>query len=207
MRLWWVVLVAGCGFQVTITGDAATSDDAPPDDASELDIDASPIDAPACPANYFALGNEASRYFLRNEARELEEHHELCTADGTHLVVIDTAAEAALLRELVDTTQGLPTTQFGPLVYIGAAQRPNQSSPGAGWISATGTFNPAFWAFGEPNDGAGIENGDEHLAAIWRGHDLIADVRDDHEVAAICECDGKAVTPAFDEALLENLDE
>jgi hypothetical protein len=159
------------------------------------------VDQRDCPTSYIALSNQVSRYRLRTDALTVFAHHTLCVAEGAHLAVIDTPQEAAALRQLVDDAQGLPPSPFGPLVFTGGAQRSNQFSPGAGWLSVTGGFNASFWNIGEPNDGDTFEFGDEQFAAIWRDHNLFADVPNTGPFAAICECDGKEITSEYKEII------
>jgi hypothetical protein len=205
-----MTLLAGCGFRVTTSSDIRPVDDAPLDDAVEVDdapddadaaIDAVPVDAPwsaaDCPINYVVVGNQLTRYRIDFNAVGVRAHHEVCTAEGTHLAVIETQQEASALRQFIDGTNGLPTTSFGPFVYIGAAQRPNQALRDAGWFSATGPFNQSFWNSNEPNDGTGGENNEENFAAIWRDQNLLVDLDHDIPVAGLCECDGKEITSEF----------
>jgi hypothetical protein len=196
---------AGCGFQVTLTDAPPAILDAPVDTALDTMmtiIDGPPIDAAwtvdDCPPTYQEIGAQATRYFLRTSAMSVTDHHEACAADGTHLAVLDTASEAAALRQFVDGTSGLPSNAFGAFVWIGVAQRTNQVSVGSGWISATGAqFPTQFWHSGEPNDGLGIEDGEEQFGAIWRNHDLVADIREDDDMAGLCECDGAPITAVY----------
>jgi len=209
VRVRWItvfVALAGCGFRVTLASDAAVGSDTIVDDAVDADqpIDAT-IDEPvvaSCPTSYIALGNLSSRYFLRTNGSTIRTHHLGCVADGAHLAVIDTASEAAVVRQLVDGTTGLPTSSYGPFVFAGSAQRPNQTMTTTGWISATGAFtSQPFWQNGEPNDLPGGEDGGEQFIAIWRDHDLLVDIAGNGSFAALCECDGAPITEDY-EALM-----
>ncbi len=209
-----MAVLAGCGFRVTVGTDNRPVDDAvvidaevdAPPDEPDAAIDASVVDAPwsaaDCPINYIAVGNQLTRYRLDVTAIGVRAHHDVCSGEGQHLVVIETQQEASALRQFIDGTQGLPTTSFGPMVYIGAAQRPNQALRDAGWFSATGPFNHAFWNTNEPNDGTGGENNEENFAAIWRDQNLLVDLDHDIPIAGLCECDGKEITLEY-KALIE----
>lgn len=202
MRVWWVTLIAGCGFQVTVTDTPAIIDAPAIDSLGTMTIDGPPVDAAwtvdDCPTSYQAISGQPTRYFLRTTAMTVTDHHEACTMEGTHLAVIDSVGEAAALRQFVDGTSGLPSNGLGEFVWIGVAQRANQVSVGSGWISANGaTFPAQFWESGEPNDGFGTEDGEEEYGAIWRNHDLVADIREDYEMAGLCECDGVAIASTY----------
>jgi hypothetical protein len=206
MRVWWMVLLVGCDFRLRLGADAP-GDDVLPIDAADPDaadapaIDGPPVDAPwsaaDCPSDYVAVGNQATRYHIHFNSAGVLAHHVSCATEGTHLAVIETQQEASALRQFIDDSVGLPTTTSGILVYIGAVQRDSQVATGAGWLFATGPFNSAFWNIGEPDDGAGVENDEEQVAAIWRDHNLLADVPFDFPIAGICECDGKAITDDY----------
>ncbi len=216
MRAPWVIalaVVTGCGFHISGSGEPAVADANPTiDSGMDAEIDAmvdpeidAPIDSPPmleCPVSYITVGNETSKYKLHATGRTFVGQHNTCVAEGTHLAVIDTIEEAAALRQLVDATSGLPTSSFGPFVFIGSAQLDGQPMTSAGrsmgWISATGPFTSApFWENGEPNDISGVENGDEQFAAIWRDHDLLVDLAGNGSFAGLCECDGKPITVEF----------
>jgi hypothetical protein len=215
MRAWWtmvaVAMGAGCGFRVTVSSDDASMIDAAEIDAAE--IDAMPTDAMPdagwlasdCPQSYIQIGASPTRYALHTTAMNVFDHHELCEDDGTHLAVIQTAQEAAALKQFIDGTSGLPTTQFGPLVWVGAAQRRNQTNPTSGWMWATGSQTVMFWESGEPNDGFGTEDGQEEFGAIWRGNNLLADMNENTNLAGLCECDGAPVVPTY-ESLVDDGD-
>ncbi len=208
MRVWWLMLVAGCGFQISSSGGQPGGDAAIDAGGPGTEADASePMDAAdalQCPANYITLGSLPSRYFLNTLARTMVQHHDLCAQDGTHLAVVDSADEAQPLKKIVDDALNLPSTGYGPQVYIGSLQARGRSSPATGWISATGPFDGSYWHVGEPNDGAGLENDEEQAAFIWRGHDLLSDYPHTVNQAAICECDGLSTTAEY-EALVADL--
>jgi hypothetical protein len=214
-----IVLLTGCGFHISGAGSATTDDaDAPmdmdtgSDSGMDADIDARDIDASIdgpfvtpCPADY-SVTSGTSKYKLQTVGRTYRAQYMACMTEGTHLAVIDSAQEALALRQLIDGTSGLPTSSFGPFVFIGSAQQPGQPMTSAGramgWISATGPFTSAsFWENGEPNDISGVENGDEDFAAIWRGHDLIVDLAGNGSFAGVCECDGLPVTLDFQQLM------
>jgi hypothetical protein len=196
-----ISLVAGCGFRISGSADPGAMD-ADPDtgEAIDADLDGNPmdamIDAPVlasdCPPTYVAIGTLVSRYRLISTAADAEAQFTACNGGGTHLAVVDTQTEANALRQFIDGITNLPSS----FVYIGSVQDPTAMTTAGGWISATGAFNDDFWQNGEPNDTAGIENGDEQFAAIWRLHDLLADVSNS-KMPALCECDGLAVTEQF----------
>lgn len=196
----WIVLIAGCGFEVSTNAMPADSP-LPPDLMSTLDAPA--VDAgwsaDTCPKDYISIGTSATRYSLHTTAMNVRAHHELCTQEGTHLAVLDSPAEALALRQFIDGISGLPSSdEFGVFVWIGAAQRANESLPTSGWINATGgTFDASLWNFAEPNDLAVVENGQEDVAALWQLHDFVADVDEDGDHAGLCECDGTPITQDY----------
>lgn len=164
-------------------------------DAPAADADESPR---TCPKDYISIGTSATQYSLHATAMSLRAHHDLCTQEGTHLAVLDSSAEALALRQYIDGINGLPSGEFGVFVWIGAAQRANESLPTSGWINATGgTFDASLWNFAEPNDLAGVENGQEDVAALWQQHDFVADVDEDGDHAGLCECDGTPITQEY----------
>lgn len=221
MRPGWIIAVgflAGCGFQISVPGGTAAGSDANIVDSDPGTADASdgngptdavlPIDAPidamvvSCPANYVSVGNQTSKYLLRTNDVDFTTHYAACMSDGTHLAVVDTAPEAAQLKQLIDSTNNLPTSAFGPFVFVGSVQKQNQSTPSVGWLSATGPFNASFWDNGgDPNDAPGGEDGDEQVAAIWRNHNLLVDLSTDQTFAGLCECDGLASTTEYTTAV------
>lgn len=210
----FIASLAGCGFR--ISGGTGAVDDAGLDAQGEGDADVDAmmpgddaeidptsdamIDAPPalqCLSSYVTLGSvSTSRYRLITTGASVVAQHNACVGDGAHLAVIDNAIEAAVLRQLVDGTSGLPNVAGYTLVYVGSAQLPNQANKSTGWISATGPFTAGFWETNEPNDGSGSEDGEEQFAAIWRNHDTLADIGK-FSLGALCECDGKPVTVEF----------
>ena len=193
-----VLLVLGaCGFSVPGQGasidDGPRPIDAPPgttgDSGVPIDgavaIDATPIDAPApCPAQFVAVpaANNTHRYAVFPRASQLTAQV-TCSSLGTHLLRLDTQAEATALEAFIDAqiSTGNDTHLYR---VIGSRNRlfiPNTwHDEDLGFL----TFLP--WGTNEPTSGIGEdcmvlkkESGMGVIGADQCGSD--------HEFA--CECD------------------
>lgn len=162
----------------------ARADAAPPPDAA--------FDPATCPAGYATTiaAAPASRYRWIAVNRTWPAHRQDCEDDlvgATHLVVLDSAAEA----------QQIAAASSSMYYHVGAAQAPNQASVQAGWTTLTGEPVPAsMWHAGQPNDSNGSENDQQDRASVnTLDGPLLQDVEASFSTHAVCECDGKPVVP------------
>lgn len=112
----------------------------------------------------------------------------------THLAAIGSVEEAIYLEG------ALEDQDVQPGAWIGAVQVRSASSPSAGWIIPDGTLLPAgLWGSLEPNDGfdGTVEGGNEQYTRLDRGRQYLVDIAPIIDSAAICECDGVAVSTDF----------
>lgn len=144
----------------------------------------------ACPDGYVDIGGlPGTRHRVISAVHNFWDHHDDCNDDGTatptHLVVLDSQAEADLLAEIV-----------GGRYFIGAAQAPGQSSKSAGWLRFDGGPMASAWAVNsnpsEPSDADGVEDGDEQVA-IADEAGLTHDAGGVTAYRAVCECDGRPI--------------
>jgi hypothetical protein len=136
----------------------AAVDDAPPPPPVDAGVDAPPpppdAAAPTCPGGYVAVDGLASRYrVVTSQYRRWTGAEADCEDDGagTHLVVLDSAAELALLD-----------ARLGEDV-LGRRERPGQRGHLAHRHRAVPALLP--WNSGEPNDILGEDCGE---IARWR---------------------------------------
>lgn len=214
LRWTFAILLSGCGFTLQpapATTDADTSRDGRVPDAIELDapggsidaaIDAAPIpdafvppafDPATCPAGYTAtiVASPLSRYRFIMSNQSWVTQHQDCANDlvgATHLVVLDTVAEAQQVNAATSSTS----------YHVGAAQPPGQANPLAGWLALTGEpVSATVWYPGQPNDNDYAENSQQDRGAVNTGvSSLLQDVEATFSTHAVCECDGKGVAPA-----------
>lgn len=153
-----LALVAGCSFRTNPRSpsdsgaDAARTGDAGNTDAP---VDApGTIDARVCPAGYAPIAGApaTSRYKLFGNAPPNDQSNSwtggkaLCEADGTHLVIVETPAEASAIGAVIQLAAGSPYYWEG---ITDAAQEDV-------WLTVLGdpaTYQP--WAVGQPNGGTG----------------------------------------------------
>jgi hypothetical protein len=192
-------LAPGCSFQpAPPTGpgdgadgrvDAGAGGDGRPDaERADAGVDA----APPCPPTYAQVGvaSPGSRYRVLSVTASFRAQHDACLADrpgSTHLVVLETDAEAAEVGGLVGG---------GEEFYVGAVQRSSGGGVGDGWVWLTGAAVAVAWSAGQPNDEAGVENGDQDVASAYPVDGSLNDVSGDWSYRAACECDGLALDPA-----------
>jgi uncharacterized lipoprotein len=193
MRVAWIVLIAGCGFQARAsTGEAA----APVPDAG--------VDIATCPASYgVTLPGSGSRYRLIPDGRPAWTQSDACAADlpgATHLVVLDSRAELDGATALV----AAPTTALaGNAIWVGAVQQITAALPAADWLWLDGTAVTG-WGGVEPNDRDRQENREEQFARIEKGKLYLQDSAGSGNNSALCECDGKSISQAAATALAAN---
>jgi hypothetical protein len=208
----WLALIAlgGCGFTPSQSpsdapasgpdghggADAAVIRDAHVFSDAHVFLDApavTPFDPAQCPVAYTNNTITASpntRYKILTDMATLKSQSDECNADHpgwTHLVVLDTVAEA----------QQIHSHMGGNFYYVGAVQPPGQATPGAGWLQLTGAAVPdALWQSGQPNDNGNSENNEQNFTAVDDSTGLMNDVNGAYQYQAVCECDGQAITPA-----------
>jgi len=211
MRVVWIILLAGCGFQSqrSLSGDTAQAPDAalpsPAPDATaggEPDAGArptGPFDYARCPATY--TNNDLagpSRYRVITDGHRAWEQSDACNLDlpgATHLVIFETAAELSRAVAFVDH----PRTGIAhDAVWVGGVQRPTAAQPRDGWLGFDGAALIDMWQPGDPDDGGNSGEADhlEQFALIDRDSAGLADDDGRLELGAICECDGKSVPAA-----------
>lgn len=125
-----------------VTGDAAHAIDAPPDAPP-------PIDARTCPNGYTALAGApaTSKYALFGNTlsgTSWTAAKARCEADGTHLVIVETAAEATAIGNVIQ----LDVTS--PYYWEGVSDQATEDT----WVTVAGgaaTYLP--WDPGQPNGG------------------------------------------------------
>jgi hypothetical protein len=197
-----VVLLAGCGFQISAGSDAGPRDTGATADAIDAPADA-PADAPndgprfSCPAEYNVIVTATtSRYRISSVNAVFSPHHESCNDDGvgaTHLAVFDTSAEK---DQIVPFLAQAPQPTNGRF-YVGAVQMPSELTVGAGWLWFTGeTFPAAMWTTAQPDDDADFDETDhEQQLAVIDSTGAMFDVGGSIGYGALCECDGKTIDP------------
>lgn len=185
------LLIGGCrfGFDASTRADAAGDDDDDGDDgdaSSNRDAgldgsqagDAAPDAASlTCPTGYLPLAGETSKYKAISSTDGWLAAEQACETDGTHLVVLDTASELAMMVAL------LPAQNL----WLGVTDRKVVGQ----WLKVTGgvaTYLP--WDSSEPDaanlecvqlDGVTTKLGDQGCSSGRR---------------YVCECDGAAAMPS-----------
>jgi hypothetical protein len=194
MRVAWVVVIAGCGFQAQPVADDGSS--AVPDGGAAFDY-------ARCPATYNADLPGPSRYRLIIDGRPAWEQSDACMGDmsgATHLVVLDSQDELVKVAALVNAP---PMGIAGNAIWIGAVQLRSATRPGDGWIWFDGATLTSGWHSGEPNDGGGPRGEGDHseqFIKLQQGRTYYTDAAGSDSNGALCECDGKPIAkPALDE--------
>jgi hypothetical protein len=152
-----------------IDEDAATDamNDASPDSTTQL----------TCPGTYTTIAGQTSKYRAINNSMVWLTSEQLCEADGTHLVIIDDAAELT----------GVTGLLAGQNIWTGVTDR-----------IAVGTFrkvtgpNASYlpWDTSEPDATAAECLFIDSVTLKFADQDCTSGRR------AVCECDGAAVDPA-----------
>jgi hypothetical protein len=193
MRVAWIVLIAGCGFQAH----------APPDEEAAPVPDAG-FDAASCPASYDVTlpGQSASRYRLITAGHAAWTQSDACVADlagATHLVVLDSQNEFDRVVALVAAA----TTSVSS-IWVGAVQQATAMQPLDGWLWFDGSPVTGGWSGAEPNDRDGRENQEEQFARIEKTKLYLQDSGGTTSAGALCECDGKPIASAATTAISAN---
>jgi hypothetical protein len=151
--------------------DAATADAAPPVDAAPA-----PPDASGCPADYVRYDGSRSMYRLVLVADDWLAAELDCEDDGptSHLVVLDNAAELAVLDPLTS-----------PKIWVGTTDRVYE---GTFFSVTTGVAPFTPWQDGEPNNSSNEDC--VELDGNQFNDEGCGDTR-----AYLCECDGLAAMP------------
>lgn len=190
-RLVVLAMLAGCryGFEVggadsavdpdaTLDGDGVPIDEVVPADMTiDVLVDAmADMTAGACPGNYVDVGVGASRYrFIATPTDDWTVLEALCEADGQHLVVLDSQAEADAVRVLGG---GMET-------WVGVTDRIVELE----WRSVTDQL-PSFLPWSKPPL---LGGGD---CIDWEtGSNEFDDQSCSSGRPGICECDGLPVVP------------
>jgi hypothetical protein len=154
--------------------------DAPPPPPVDAGVDAPPpppdAAAPTCPGGYVAVDGLASRYrVVTSQYRRWTGAEADCEDDGagTHLVVLDSAAELALLD-----------ARLGETFWVGVSDRVNEGT----WRTVTGVPALLPWNSGEPNDILGEDCGEIAGGGL---NDLDCGAFRRY----VCECDGLPAIP------------
>jgi hypothetical protein len=181
MRVAWIVLIAGCGFQAH----------APADEQA-----AAVPDAASCPASYDLVfpAPSSSRYRLITAGHPAWTQSDACAADlsgATHLVVLDSQDELDRVVALVAAA----TTPVSS-IWVGAVQQITATLPAAGWLWFDDSPVTGGWGGVEPNDRDDRENQEEQFARIEKTKLYLQDSGGNTSAGALCECDGKPIAPA-----------
>jgi hypothetical protein len=193
MRVAWVALVAGCGFQSNVPDVGGTG----------AEIPGSGFDYALCPASYNVQLPGPSRYRLLPAGHPAWEQSDTCNQDlpgATHLVVLETLPELLSVSAFVDNPV---TITAANAVWIGGVQLRSAVLPGDGWLSFDGTSLIDAWKPGEPNDGT-VEDHGEQFVFLERGQRYLADKPGTTSSGALCECDGKPVAATAAAAITAN---
>jgi hypothetical protein len=154
-----LMVVAGCGFRIAGSADAALSDDASDGPAVDVSLGTCNGAGLACPSGTtpHAIGCGTGCWYGCRDGSAITEPEAaaLCIAWGGKLGRIDSAADETCMRTVLDGA-----------IWVGIEQAANQATPIAGWSwNNDGTAPPYLrWASGQPNDGDGTEDGVEQCA-------------------------------------------
>lgn len=194
MRVAWVALIAGCGFQ------AQPARDESPTAAA----DAAAFDFSTCPPSYTTTLTGSSRYRLIVEGHPAWEQSDTCAADmpgATHLAVLDTLDERNAAAALINAAPTLASSG----AWIGAVQLRTATLTNQAWFWFDGTPLTGSWNSGEPNDGGGGETDHrEQFVKLQKTRTGFTDQNGSEGDGALCECDGKPIAPAAAAAIAAN---
>jgi hypothetical protein len=189
MRLAWILVVAGCGFQ----SPRASTDGAGGADGMPAAPDAG-FDYALCPASYNAALPGPSRYRLITDGHRAWEQSDACNQDlpaATHLVAIDSPEELAAVKTFV---AGPGPGLAGNALWIGGVQSKTAALPADDWFGFDGQPLINGWSGGEPNDRGGTEgNHEEQFVKMQKDKPYFIDTSVNDILSALCECDGKPI--------------
>ena len=156
--VWLLALLAACAFRTNPSSSSGSGVDAAhPGDGRTVDAPAdarSTIDARVCPAGYATVPGApaTSKYKLFGNAPSNDQGNTwtagkgLCDADGTHLVIVETAAEAIALGAVI------PLAPSSPYYWEGITDAAQEGV----WLTVLGTAATYLpWSPGQPNGGTG----------------------------------------------------
>lgn len=196
MRVAWVVLIAGCGFQ---------AQPAPGESPTAAGPDAAAFDHAQCPPNYNADLPGPSRYRLITEGHPAWEQSDACAGDrlgATHLIVLDSQDEIMRVAALVNAP---PTAITNSAIWIGAVQQRTAALPRDGWLRFDGEPLASGWNTGEPNDSNNTETDHrEQFAKLQAGRTYFTDSAGTDTNGALCECDGQPIAQVALDAIAAN---
>ena len=176
-------MATGCRFNFDESGQTDSGPIGGDDDAATDGVNPDPdaaIDGAAlvCPQGYNPVDNETSKYkVLPGGTSVWLVSEQACETDGTHLVVLDSANEKAMMIALVPVTN----------IWTGVTDRRVLGD----WLKVTGGVAAYLpWANSEPDLG-GLE--------CVQIEDITTNLRDQScssGRAGICECDGLPAMPS-----------
>lgn len=175
-------MATGCRFNFDELGHKDSGPIGGDDDAATDGVNPDPdaaIDGAAlvCPPGYNSVVNETSRYKVLSGAADWLVAEQACEMDGTHLDVLDSANEKAMMISLMPVTN----------IWTGVTDRKVLGQ----WLKVTGgvaSYLP--WANSEPDLG-GLE--------CVQIEDVTTNLRDQSCSSGrvgICECDGLPAMPS-----------
>lgn len=191
------IAIAGCEFHPSPVAGGGVGTDAPIGIDAPVGGDAPSVTAdapdPMCPAGWFTILGTSSRYLVVNSDATWHAAEAACEAAklpgglATHLLVLDTAAEATALTG----SPGLGDFDY----WIGMVQPLDQLFKIGGWREITGGDGIVTrWRLGEPNDGSlGLTDGNAEQFATANGDLYLDDRPGTQSLRRICECDGVPV--------------
>lgn len=196
MRVAWIVLIAGCGFQ-------AQPD---PEHPTAAAADAGAFDSASCPGNYDITDLPGgSHYRLITAGHPAWEQSDTCAGDmpgATHLVVLDSLDEIMRVAALVNAPP-MPITNSA--IWIGAVQQRTATQPRDGWLYFDGAPLTSGWNLGEPNDSNNSEvDHREQFVKLQAGRTYFTDAAGTDSYGALCECDGKPIAQVALDAIAAN---
>lgn len=197
MRVVWIALIAGCGFQAQPVADEVPTVSSP---------DGGPFDPAKCPESYgITTLPGTSRYRLILEGHSVFDQSTACAADlpnATHLAVLSSLPEIMAAAQLVNAA---PATLAGGAVWLGAVQLHTAAQTDQGWLWFDGTTLTGNWNSGEPNDGGGGETDHrEQFIKLQKTRTYFTDQGGGDSNGALCECDGVPTAQAALDAIAAN---
>jgi len=182
------VLVTGCSFELSVIDDAMPDGKIAVEDAPGTTSDAPAIDAPAttCPSGFVIVPGapSTSRYRVVAVAQAYGAALATCAAMGTHLLKLDTQAEANALEAFIDAALvGADSRIYRVIGVRDAVPNPDR------WLDGVTPLTFLPWGLNEPTNlpgedciGLRPENGAPATKVI--GADQCGTLRE-----FACECD------------------